>query len=137
MTLKYEMQLFDELPMLWGSLMLVYCILTLLYPSIDKSLVYSLVTKLALISYGITSTLLYLCFKTPLLFQVSYGFLVTLMLYFDICIAKYKPCDRRIFYWAAIFYYSGIGVSDADLEFNRIVVQVSPCGTSTTYSATN
>ena len=108
MTLKYEMQLFDELPMLWGSLMLLYCLITLLYPKIDESLVYTLLLKLGLISYGISSTLLYLCFKTPILFQVSYGFLVVVMLYLDICVAKYMPSDRRVFYWAAAFYYSGL-----------------------------
>ncbi|CAG2114019.1 unnamed protein product [Medioppia subpectinata] len=117
MTLKYEMQLFDELPMLWGSLMLVYCILTLLYPSIDASPTATAATKLALVAYGVVSTLAYLLLKTPLLFQCSYGFLVTLMLYLDICVAKYKPCDRRIFYWAAFFYYSGFALWNIDNIF--------------------
>ncbi|XP_054153404.1 alkaline ceramidase 3-like [Oppia nitens] len=116
MTLKYEMQLFDELPMLWGSLMLVYCMLTLLYP-IDCSWKQLLATKVGLISYGIISTLLYLCFKTPILFQVSYGFMVTLMLYWDICLVKYKPCDKRIFIWAAIFYYTGFALWNIDNIF--------------------
>lgn len=107
MTLLYEMQLFDELPMLWGSLMLVYVLVTHLYSVFEKSLLYNWLLTLSLISYGIISTVIYLNFKTPILFQVAYGILVTLMLYFDICVVKYKPCDVKIFYTAIAFYYGG------------------------------
>lgn len=124
MTLKYEMQLFDEIPMIWGSLILLYCLLTLLYPIIDNSITASLITKTCLILYGIVSTFTYLGFKTPLLFQISYGFLVTIMLYLDICVVKYKPCDVRVFYAASILYYTGFVLWNIDNMFCEYLDQM-------------
>jgi dihydroceramidase len=92
-------------------------LLSLLYPIIDNSLMASVIVKTSLISYGLVSTFAYLGLKTPLLFQISYGFLVAIMLYLDICIVKYKPCDVRVFYTAAIFYYTGFVLWNIDNLF--------------------
>ena len=107
MTLLFEMQLLDELPMLWGSLMLVYALVTHLYDTFECSWLHNLLLKFALVSYGLVCTAIYLSFKTPILFQVAYGILVTLMLYFDICVVKFKKCDIKLFYAACAFYYGG------------------------------
>lgn len=117
------MQLFDELPMLWGSLMLVgsivsclsifqkfeplatthiiitllqvYALITHLYETLERSALHRTLLKLSLFSYGLVCTTIYLSLKTPILFQVAYGILVTLMLYFDICVVKYKQCNVK------------------------------------------
>jgi hypothetical protein len=94
-----------------------FSLLTLLYPIIDNSLMASVLIKTSLISYGLVSTFAYLVLKTPLLFQISYGFLVTITLYLDICVVKYKPCDVRVFYTAAIFYYTGFVLWNIDNMF--------------------
>lgn len=110
MTLLYEMQLFDELPMLWGSLMLVYALVSHLYESMERSALRNALLKLSLIAYGVICTVIYLSFKTPILFQVAYGVLVTLMLYYDIAVVRTKQCSVRIFYSAVFFYYCGFGL---------------------------
>lgn len=107
MTLLYEMQLFDELPMLWGSLMLVYALVTHLYSSFERSSLRNTLLKCSLVTYGLVCTVIYLSFKTPILFQAAYGVLVTLMLYLDICVVKFKKCNVALFYAAVGFYYGG------------------------------
>jgi hypothetical protein len=67
----------------------------------------SVIVKTLLISYGLVSTFVYLVLKTPLLFQISYGLLVTIILYLDICVIKYKRCDKCVFYAAAILCCTG------------------------------
>lgn len=110
MTLLYEMQLFDELPMLWGSLMLVYALVTHLYETMERSVMANALLKLSLVAYGVICTFIYLSLKTPILFQVAYGVLVTLMLYYDIAVVRRKACSVRIFYSAIFFYYTGFGL---------------------------
>lgn len=110
MTLRYGMQLFDELPMLWGSLMLVYVLMSHLYDVFERCSYYNLVLKLCLIVYGLLSTAIYLSLKTPILFQTAYGILVTLMLYLDIGVARYRPCNVNIFYAACACYYGGFAL---------------------------
>lgn len=108
MTLLYEMQLFDELPMIWGSLMLMYVMLTHLFEEVFKqNSVNDLLMKMSLILYGVVCTTIYLCLKTPILFQVAYGILVTLTVIFDTKIIREKKCDTRIFYASILFYYGG------------------------------
>lgn len=111
MTLRYHMQLFDELPMLWGSLMLVYVLITHLYEVFeDKRSWHNFYLMSGLISYGAISTAIYLHFKTPILFQASYGILVAFMVYLDVCIVKSKPCCVGIFYAAVGCYHGGFAL---------------------------
>lgn len=110
MTLLYEMQLFDELPMLWGSLILLYVLVTHVYTRFENCAKQHQLLISSLIAYGVLSTIIYLSFKTPILFQVAYGLLVTVMLYFDIYIVKHKPSNGRLFYSSCAFYYGGFCV---------------------------
>ena len=110
MTLLYEMQLFDELPMLFGSLVLVYLMLIILYPRIEQEAMFRAKVLAVLVVYGIVCTFIYLYLKTPILFQTAYGALVTLMLYFDIQILKLLPCDRKLFFGSIFFYYGGFAL---------------------------
>lgn len=67
MTLLYKFQLFDEIPMVWGSLLLVYVLTTIIYPKLDNSIL----LIIGLIIYGIFVTTAYLVFIHPIIFQVS------------------------------------------------------------------
>jgi dihydroceramidase len=68
MTLRYEMQLFDELPMMWGSLLLVYVLITIIRPHLDNSLP----LQAGLVAYGVFCTYAYLQFVYPIIFQVRF-----------------------------------------------------------------
>lgn len=107
MTLLYEMQLFDELPMLWGSLLLVYALVTHIYSVTEQNHLYNNLLKISLAFYGVASTVIYLHFKTPILFQAAYGTLVTGMAYLDVCILKEKPCNKKLLYGSIACYYGG------------------------------
>lgn len=67
MTLRYEMQLFDEIPMVWGSLLLVYVLASIVWPKLDNSLSF----QASLIAYGVFVTYAYLQFVYPIIFQVN------------------------------------------------------------------
>ncbi|XP_077862924.1 alkaline ceramidase 3-like [Saccoglossus kowalevskii] len=75
MTLLYEMQLFDELPMIWGSCIFLYCLIEAYSP--PKSHNYKLGS--ALVLYSMLVTLVYLEVKSPVFFQACYGMLVVLL----------------------------------------------------------
>lgn len=107
MTLLYEMQLFDEIPMIWGSLMLVYCLMIHYYPKFRENIYKNMMLKMILITYGVLSLFTYLYLKTPILFQISYVILVTYMLYLTILLLRYRPCNRTVFYVATFIYYFG------------------------------
>ncbi|UXI17290.1 Aprataxin and PNK-like factor [Sarcoptes scabiei] len=106
MTLLYEMQLFDELPMLWGSLILIYNLVIHNYSIYEQNQSKNKLLKFFLIFYGLLSMIVYISFKTPILFQAAYVILVTYLLYLDILLIRNKPCNKTIFYCAIIFYYS-------------------------------
>lgn len=73
MTLKYEMQLLDELPMIYGTTLLTY---VLHWTCKDGSKVDRVLDIVVLITYCLTVSLLYIVFRNPLLHQVFYGCIV-------------------------------------------------------------
>lgn len=107
MTLLYEMQLFDELPMIWGSIILLYTMMKYYYEIYQTNRKENIQLIMKLFLYGFITTLIYLIFKVPILFQASYGFLVVYILYLDICFVKYRPCNRTIFTVSLLFYHGG------------------------------
>ncbi|KAJ3366329.1 Alkaline ceramidase 3 [Kappamyces sp. JEL0680] len=68
MTLLYELQLSDELPMLWGTSALLYSIVNILKPER-----YRTGSMVLLFVYSAVITHLYITWKEPLIFQVAYG----------------------------------------------------------------
>ncbi|RWS09064.1 alkaline ceramidase 3-like protein [Dinothrombium tinctorium] len=113
MTLKYEMQLFDELPMLWGSLFLVFVLATIAFPYLEDNLTF----KMGLFVYGIIATTIYLTLKHPLLFQFSYGLLVAFILYLNIYVSRFKRCNAKLFYLSSLLYYTGFLIWNIDNIF--------------------
>ena len=66
MTLQYEMQLLDELPMLWGSCILIYCMCQIRAPINSESATLAL----TLTAIAITLSIIHLTFKIAILFFV-------------------------------------------------------------------
>ncbi|KAJ3271819.1 hypothetical protein HDV01_006331 [Terramyces sp. JEL0728] len=68
MTLLYSTQLCDELPMIYGTCLCMYNVLTLYDKHSKKSII-------GLISYSLIITVIYVILRIPLLFQASYALL--------------------------------------------------------------
>ncbi|KAJ3044388.1 Alkaline ceramidase 3 [Rhizophlyctis rosea] len=72
-TLTYEMQLADELPMIYGTCILVFCTLQMFPP---HKFVRSMI--ITLIFYSIFVTAVYVHLRDPVFHQVSYAILVAI-----------------------------------------------------------
>ncbi|ERE78212.1 alkaline ceramidase 3 isoform X2 [Cricetulus griseus] len=72
MTLKYEMQLLDELPMIYSCCIFVYCMFECF--KTKSSINYHLLFTLVL--FSLIVTMIYLKVKEPIFHQVMYGMLV-------------------------------------------------------------
>ncbi|XP_041483301.1 alkaline ceramidase 3-like [Lytechinus variegatus] len=96
MTLLYGMQLLDELPMVWGSIVMVY----ISFESCEKP--GNLNTKLltALFIYCLLITIIYLTAINPLIHQVGYGFLVVLLVGRGIYMLRYYGKHKNKFLYA-------------------------------------
>lgn len=114
MTLLYEMQLMDELPMVWGTLVMVYVLMPVVFPKTDNSKILAAI----LILYGTTLTSVYIILKHPLIHQVGYAFLMAVGLYLDIrIIRRVRGADASLFYLACLLYYTGFFVWNIDNLF--------------------
>ena len=65
MTLQYEMQMLDELPMVWGGLTILYCMCVIRSHQEDKQLAFYMTTIASVF------TMAHLYFKLPVLLFVS------------------------------------------------------------------
>ncbi|XP_023346045.1 alkaline ceramidase 3 isoform X2 [Eurytemora carolleeae] len=77
MTLRWSMQLLDEIPMVWGTSYMNYCMHLVAFKPKEGS------PKMAaaLTLYNILFTLVYLIFRNPLIHESMYGLLVVVMVY--------------------------------------------------------
>ena len=75
MTLKYEFQLLDELPMIYTTIIMVWAMW-----SHGVSKTSAVVLAVVLAAFGIAVTVIYLSIKDPLFHQVAYAFLTGLVL---------------------------------------------------------
>jgi len=86
MTLQYEMQLLDELPMIYGACILVWHIFEV-YPENR----YGIYLPLALVGYSVFVTWSYLIIKNPVFHQVSYAILVFIIVYRSTQLVRQLP----------------------------------------------
>lgn len=110
MTLWFEMQLLDELPMVWGTLILVYTLAEVSKPANSKN--YYLMAGLLL--YGTIVTAVYLTIKVPVFHQVAYGFLVALTFIMSLRLAWNEYFEFWLFTAAALSYLTGFIVWNVD-----------------------
>ncbi|XP_072035039.1 alkaline ceramidase 3-like [Amphiura filiformis] len=75
MTLLFEMQMLDELPMIYAACVLIYCIF-----QTDGKESHSLALAVSLILCAVTVTLVYLTIQDPMFHEVCYGSLVLLII---------------------------------------------------------
>lgn len=87
MTLKYEMQLLDELPMIYGTAALIYTLHNCASGLKEASLVGAAVP----VSYCVTVSIAYITMRKPILHQAFYGALVFLLIYKSIEACKREP----------------------------------------------
>jgi len=80
MTLLYEMQLLDELPMVWGSCYMVYVHYKVQIEPKKKTWKMAVMMFL----YAVIVTIVYLMNKNPIFFQGSFGLLVALLTIMDV-----------------------------------------------------
>lgn len=111
-TLLYESQLLDELPMIYGTCAMLYCIIEIQSQPNSRN------TRLALLltSISVLITTLYATFKNPLIFLWSYGLLAAVLLSLNIrgCI-KYNG-SKSLLLLATASYGFGFVLWNIDNE---------------------
>lgn len=100
MTLKYEMQLLDELPMIYSCCIFVYCMFECF--KMKSSVNYHLLFTLVL--FSLIVTMVYLKVKEPIFHQVMYGMLVFTLVVRSIYIVTW------VYPWLRGLGYTSLGV---------------------------
>jgi len=115
MTLRYTSQLMDELPMVWGSAYMVYCLNRVRVLPQEKT------TGMAvfMIGYTIIVTTMYLVNKNPTFHEAAYGCLVFIMLAYDLHLNTHQKSKVgwRIFITGIIMYGVGFALWNVDNHF--------------------
>ncbi|XP_075957386.1 alkaline ceramidase 3 isoform X2 [Anarhichas minor] len=100
MTLKYEMQLLDELPMIYSTCVFVYC----LYECFKQENNISVFPIALLLIFSVSVTVVYLQWKEPVFHQVMYGALVACLVLRSIFIVTW------VYPWLRPLCYTSLGV---------------------------
>lgn len=100
MTLKYEMQLLDELPMIYSCCVFVYC----LYECFKQENTINVMTICLLMLFSISVSLVYLQWKEPVFHQVMYGALVACLVIRAVFIVTW------VYPWLRPLCYTSLGV---------------------------
>uniref|UniRef100_A0A1B6DAA4 Alkaline ceramidase n=1 Tax=Clastoptera arizonana TaxID=38151 RepID=A0A1B6DAA4_9HEMI len=117
MTLLYRMQLFDELPMVYGTCVHVYCLYEIQNPRRTHS--YNLIIIGILTTYAIGFTTVYLLCPQPLIQHTSYGILVIISFYFEYSIIREEKCKtcQKLFLMSVPTYLFGFLLWNIDKLF--------------------
>nr|XP_009861435.1 alkaline ceramidase 3-like isoform X3 [Ciona intestinalis] len=113
MTLWYEMQLLDELPMIYGTCVLLYALHHHASPVKKRS--YNYIISLIFVSVAVT--VVYLQWKHPIFHQVSYAVLVFFLLYEAILALKNYPAIKAVGLASLCFYLFGFFLWNIDNIF--------------------
>uniref|UniRef100_H2Y7T3 Alkaline ceramidase n=1 Tax=Ciona savignyi TaxID=51511 RepID=H2Y7T3_CIOSA len=113
MTLWYEMQLLDELPMIYGTCVFLYALHHHATPVKQKSYPYIV----SLVSVSVLVTVVYLQWKNPVFHQVCYAALVVFLLYEAILALKNYPSIKPIVLASLCFYLFGFFLWNVDNVF--------------------
>nr|XP_054586421.1 alkaline ceramidase 3 isoform X2 [Nothobranchius furzeri] len=100
MTLLYEMQLLDELPMIYSTCVFVYC----LYECFKQENSTSGFSIVLLLFFSVSVTLVYLQWKEPVFHQVMYGVLVACLVVRSIFIVTW------VYPWLRPLSYTSLGI---------------------------
>lgn len=100
MTLQYEMQLLDELPMIYSTCIFVYS----LYECFKQEHTISLCSITLLLIYSVSVSVVYLQWKEPVFHQVMYGALVACLVIRSIFIVTW------VYPWLRALCYTSLSV---------------------------
>lgn len=134
-TLKYEMQLWDELSMVWSALFVLYLVLKILKPKESASYI------MPLISYGLITNSIYLFIKIPIIFQIAYGILHFSVVILSYRLSKVYPVDTRLYWTTIIMHNMAFLLWNLDnhfcphLEYLRDQILPKACGPLTQFHA--
>nr|XP_055063869.1 alkaline ceramidase 3 isoform X2 [Misgurnus anguillicaudatus] len=100
MTLQYEMQLLDELPMICICCVFVYC----LYECFKQEGVVNYLSIGLLLTFSISVSVIYLLWKEPVFHQVMYAVLVAFLVIRSVFIVTW------VYPWLRALCFSSLGV---------------------------
>ncbi|XP_015759291.1 PREDICTED: alkaline ceramidase 3-like isoform X3 [Acropora digitifera] len=112
-TLLYEMQLLDELPMIYGTCILIFCS----YQNSYKPRQYNRILILALMISCALITLMYVAFVNPLIFQWSYAILVVILIVGAYTSSKKHRHSQRLLVISLVSYGIGFLLWNIDNNF--------------------
>uniref|UniRef100_A0A0A9YI20 Alkaline ceramidase n=1 Tax=Lygus hesperus TaxID=30085 RepID=A0A0A9YI20_LYGHE len=118
MTLLYEMQLFDELPMVWGTSVLVYNLSEVQKPVKNRP-ISNVPLFFFLTAFCIFFTILYLYWPQPVFQHTSYGILVFASFVLEIQLICAKGCQicKKLFISSTSIYLFGFFLWNLDKVF--------------------
>jgi len=122
MTLKYSMQLLDEIPMVWSSCVFIY--LQHMVDSKKGETSWKMVGML--LAYAVSFTVIYLTWSYPIIHETMYGILVVYMIYQAVGILRtqYNSSSFKLFIIATLMYGTGFLLWNLENEFCGIVRSV-------------
>uniref|UniRef100_A0A669PY38 Alkaline ceramidase n=1 Tax=Phasianus colchicus TaxID=9054 RepID=A0A669PY38_PHACC len=114
MTLKYEMQLLDELPMIYSCCVFVYC----LYECFKYKNTVNYPMIFILITYSFIVSIVYLKLKQPVFHQIMYGTLVSVIVLRSVYIVLWVyPWLRGLGYTSLTVFLMGFFLWNVDNIF--------------------
>ncbi|CAH1245374.1 ACER3 [Branchiostoma lanceolatum] len=113
MTLLYEMQLFDELPMIWGSCIFVFD----LFHSFTPPKYQNLPMILCLVLYSFIITAVYISIKNPIFHETAYAVLVFTLFFKSLDMLRRPNSSRALFFTALATYGTGFIIWNIDNFF--------------------
>ncbi|XP_030055921.1 alkaline ceramidase 3 [Microcaecilia unicolor] len=114
MTLQYEMQLLDELPMIYTCCVFVYC----LYECFKHRNSHNYILFFILVLFSLIVTIVYLRWKEPVFHQVMYGLLVSCLVLRSVYIVTWVyPWLRGLAYTSLGLFLMGFTLWNVDNFF--------------------
>lgn len=119
-TLLYEMQLLDELPMIYCTCVMIFCICQCSYRPGEHNIT---LTLLLLVCCAMI-TLVYLTIVNPLIFQWAYGLLVSALVIVALIAIRKHRCSRKLLFISLGSYGVGFILWNIDNNFCSSVREI-------------
>eukprot|EP00092_Neocalanus_flemingeri_P007753 GFUD01008371.1.p1 GENE.GFUD01008371.1~~GFUD01008371.1.p1 ORF type:complete len:272 (+),score=72.00 GFUD01008371.1:154-969(+) len=122
MTLKYSMQLMDEIPMVWSTCAFIHS----LYMTKSKPGEKGLTALCLLTLYSTLFTLIYSTWQHPLIHQVMYGILVVVMILQAVSLLYYERdmVSLKLFVFGLVLYGGGFLLWNIENQFCATVQSI-------------
>ncbi|KAK3776892.1 hypothetical protein RRG08_024663 [Elysia crispata] len=113
MTLRYSMQLMDEIPMIWGCSFQIYGLFMITSKPEEKHLL----LQIGLFLYCAVVTLVYILINNPIFHQVSYALLILCIVALSTRMLLNLKCSLPIYFTALFSYAFGFLLWNVDNIF--------------------